>query len=172
MLDSLLSLLGLRPGGDASAAPGTVGEIVARLERLPPERARRVAALALVLARAADADLRIGPEEREAIGEILVERGSLSAEEAEAVTAIAARRSRVSGGTDHYLATRELTGMTTREEREELLESLFTVAAADGSISTAEENRIRQIASELGFGHREFARARSDWNEHREILQR
>lgn len=171
MLDSLLNLLGLRSGGDASAAPGTVGEIVARLERLPPERARRVAALALVLSRAADADLHIGDEEREAIGGVLVERASLSAEEAEAVAAIAARRSRVSGGTDHFLATRELAGMTTREEREDLLESLFSIAAADGSISTAEENRIRQIASELGFGHQEFADARSRWNEHREILR-
>lgn len=171
MLDSLLNLLGLRSGDDGSSGPGTAGEIVDRLERLAPERARRVAALALVLARAADADLHIGPEERETIGGLLVADGRLSAEEAEAVTAIAARGTRVSGGTDHYLATRELAGMTTREEREELLESLFTVAAADGTISTAEENRIRQIASELGFGHQEFADARSRWNAHREILR-
>jgi uncharacterized tellurite resistance protein B-like protein len=174
MLDSLLSALGLRAasGDPGSAEPGTLPQIVARLERLPPERARYVATFALVLSRAADADMEVGAEEQERIGELLVERGGLSRDEAETVTGIAAARSRVSGGTDHFLATRELCEISTREQREDLLECLFSVAAADGSISTAEENRVRQIASELGLGHREFARARSRWNEHRDILRR
>jgi uncharacterized tellurite resistance protein B-like protein len=174
MLDSLLSALGLRAASDDPdpAEPGTLRQIVARLERLPPERARYVAVFALVLSRVADADMDIGTEERERIGELLVERGGLSRDEAETVTDIAAARSRISGGTDHFLATRELAEISTREQREDLLDCLFSVSAADGSISTAEENRVRQIASELGFGHEDFARARSLWNEHREILKR
>ena len=172
MLDSLLAALGLRSGDPIGDEPGTLRQIVARLERLPPERARYVAVFALVLSRAADADMDIGAEERGRIGELLVERGGLSRDEAETVAGIAAARSRVSGGTDHFLATREFSEISTREQREDLLECLFSVAAADGSISTAEENRVRQIASELGFGHEEFAAARSRWNEHREILRR
>ena len=171
MLDSLLSSLGFRSGDDAVEPPDTVREIVARLEGLPPERARYAAVFALVLARVADADLTIGAEERERIGELLVERGGLSRAESEAVAEIAAGGSRVSGGTDHFLATRELSEIADREQKEDLLECLFSVSAADGSISTAEENRVRQIASELGFTHQEFAQARSRWNEHREILR-
>lgn len=172
MLDALLSALGFRSGDSSQDEPGTLRQIVARLERLPPERARYVAVFALVLSRVADADMEIGGEERERIGELLVERGGLTADEAETVAGIAASRSRVSGGTDHFLATREFSEISTREQREDLLACLFSVSAADGSISTAEENRVRQIASELGFSHPEFARARSEWNEHREILRR
>lgn len=171
MLDSILGLLGLRPSQETAEAPGTLRQIAARLERLPPERARYVAVFALVLSRVADADMEIDGEERDRIGELLVERGGLNPDEAETVSGIAASRSRVSGGTDHFLATRELAEISTREQREEVLECLFSVSAADGSISSAEENRVRQIASELGFSHQEFARARSRWNEHREILR-
>ena len=48
---------------------------------------------------------------------------------------------------------------------------MFAVSAADDSISTAEESQIRQIASELGFTHREFVEARLAYSEHREVLR-
>lgn len=172
MLDSILELLGLRPKTRIAEPPDAVRQIVARLERLPPERARHVAAFARVLSRAAHADLVIGSEEHRRIERILVERAELSGDEAAAVTDIAVSESHVSGGTDHFLATRDFVGSSTRDQREELLECLFSVSAADGTISTAEENRVRQIATELGFSHREFAAARSRWNEHRAILLR
>ena len=55
----------------------TVRRIVARLEEMPPERARLVASAAYTLARAAHADLDISPEETAIIEKELMERAHL-----------------------------------------------------------------------------------------------
>lgn len=171
MLTSILELLGFRVDAGGGAPPDAVREIVARLERLPPERARYVAAFALVLSRVANADLDIAESERARIEQILIERGNLAPEEAATVTEIAIAHSHAAGGTEHFLATRTFGEIATPEQRQDLLECLFSVSAADGSISAVEENQVRQIASELGFTHRELATVRSRWNELRAILR-
>lgn len=170
MLASILELLGFRSGPGAPEPPDAVREIAERLGHLPPERARYVAAFAVVLSRVAHADLEIDRRERDKIAEILVDLGHLGAEEAATAAEIATAQSHAAGGTEHYLATRELSETATREQKEDLLDCLFAVSAADGAISTKEENQVRQIASELGLGHREMAAIRSRWNEYREIL--
>ena len=53
----------------------------------------------------------------------------------------------------------------------ELLHCLFAVSAADESISSIEEERIRQIARELGFGHRDYIAARSEYSHLREVMK-
>jgi uncharacterized tellurite resistance protein B-like protein len=171
MLASILELLGFRPAPGAPEPPDAVRKIAARLERLPPERARYVAAFALVLSRVAHADLHIDPREREKIAQVLVDFGHLEPEEAAAAAEIATAQSHAAGGTEHFLATRELAAMADRAQREELLECLFAVSAADGAISTREENQVRQVASELGVSHRELAAIRSRWNEYRAVLR-
>lgn len=171
MLASILELLGFRPAPGAPEPPDAVREIAARLERLPPERARYVAAFAVVLSRVAHADLHIDAREREKIAQVLVDLGHLEPEEATVAAEVATAQSHAAGGTEHFLATRELAETAGREQREELLECLFAVSAADGAISAREESQVRQIASELGFSHRELAAARSNWNQYRQILR-
>ena len=168
---SILELLGLRPSPGADAPPDAVDEIARRLDRLDPERARYVAAFAVVLSRVAHADLDISTAERRKMEEIVRRLGHLSEEEAGLAVEVAVAQSGHSGGTEHFLATRAFSELADRSQREELLECLFEVSAADGAVSTVEESRIRQIASELGFSHRELAKVRSGWNEHREILR-
>lgn len=167
---SILELLGLKRS-ETERAPDAVREIASRLARLGPERSRYVAAFAVVLSRVAHADLDISSAERRKMEQIVRELGHLEADEAAAAVATAVARSVKSSGTEHFLATREFAERADRHQREELLECLFELSAADDSISTAEEHRVRQIASELGFSHREFAEVRSRWNEHREILR-
>ncbi len=169
-MPSLLELLGFQRAG-ARTPPGAVQEIAARLERLGPERARYVAAFAVVLSRVAHADLDISAAERSKMAEIIAALGQLEPAEATMAVDVAVEHSLRSGGTEHFLATREFAEVADRDQRKELLSCLFEISAADGSISSAEENRIRQIASELGFTHREFARARSRWNDVRAILK-
>ena len=67
--------------------------------------------------------------------------------------------------------TREFVQISSAEQRTELLDCLFAVSAADESISGVEESQIRQIASELGFSHRQFVEARAAYSEHREVLK-
>ncbi|HEX2164858.1 MAG TPA: TerB family tellurite resistance protein [Thermoanaerobaculia bacterium] len=174
---SLLRKLGFGGGeGAADEAAGagdteTVRKIVARLEALPPERARYVAAFAYVLSRVAHADLAITADETRRMEEIVRTRGHLPDDQAVLVVEIAKAQSRLFGGTENFLVTRELAGLATAEQKRELLDCLFSVAAADGGISGAEEAQVRQVASELGFDHAEFVAARRAWREHREVLR-
>lgn len=175
---SLLRFLGLGGAGEeeAAAAAGagdteTVRKIVARLEALPPERARYVAAFAYVLSRVAHADLSISADETAKMEEIVRRLGHLPEDQAVLVVEIAKGQSRLFGGTENYLVTRELAAIASAEQKRELLDCLFAVAAADGGISSPEEVQIRQVSNELGFTHEEFVAARSVWRDHRDVLK-
>jgi uncharacterized tellurite resistance protein B-like protein len=172
---SILKILGFAPENHGVAAEAgdtdTVRKIVARLEALPAERARHVAAFAYTLSRVAHADLDISPEETAKMEEIVVAVGGLPEEQAVLAVQIAKSQARLFGGTENFLVTREFNEVSTLDERRRLLDCLFAVSAADDAISSAEEAQVRQIASELGFTHRDYVEARSAWSDKREVLR-
>ncbi len=145
--------------------------IVGELEALDPDTARYLAAFAYVLSRVANADLDISAEETRKMERIVHDLGHLPEEQAILVVEIAKSQNRLFGGTENYLVTREFKEIATPEQREELLDCLFAVSTADGSISIAEEEMIRRIASELGFGHKEYVEARRRYSEYRDVLK-
>ena len=75
------------------------------------------------------------------------------------------------GGTENYLVTRELNRIASREQKLALVDCLFAVSAADRSISTVEDNAIRQICAELRLEHRDFIDVRSRYREHLAVLK-
>jgi uncharacterized tellurite resistance protein B-like protein len=159
------------PQPDASSDTETVRRIIAEVDRLEPGEARFIAAFAFVLARVANADMEISEEEIRRMETVVRDVGGL--EEAQAVLVVQMARSQqlLMGATENYLVTREFSSIADRAQKERLLHCLFAVSAADGSISLAEENEIRQIAEELGFEHREFSAIRSQYNDQRSILR-
>ena len=174
ILKSILRSLGLDDSpGETGGASGTetVRKISRGLESLPEGRARYIAAFAYLLSRVANADLDISDEETESMHRILVERGHLPEDQAALAVEMAKSQSRLFGGTENYLVAREFREMAGPAERRELLDCLFAVSAADGSISSAEEAQIRQLASELGFAPGAYAEVRSEWNMYRQVLQ-
>jgi uncharacterized tellurite resistance protein B-like protein len=174
---SILKMLGFAPqdhgsrAGEREGETETVRKIVARLEALPPEQARFVAAFAYTLSRVAQADFDISADETRKMEEIVMEVGDLPEEQAVLAVGIAKSQARLFGGTENFLVTREFKEISTPQQRRRLLDCLFAVSAADDSISGAEEAQVRQIASELGFTHREFVDARSAWSDKRELLR-
>ncbi len=169
---SIWELLGRR--GAAAAGAGetdTVREIVRRLDTLPPEQARYLAAFAYILSRVAHADLTISDQETRRMERILVARGHLPEPQAALAVAIAKAQAEAAGGTEDFLVTREFRQLATREQRRELLDCLFEVSAADDSVSGVEETVIRQVASELGLTREDLAAARAAWRQHREVLR-
>jgi uncharacterized tellurite resistance protein B-like protein len=164
-------LLGKGGGSSASGETETVRRIAARLERLPPERARHLAAFAYVLARVANADLRITETESDAMMALIREHAGLSEEEAALVVEIAKSQARLLGGTENYVVTREFRDLSSRDERVRLLECLFAVAAADGTISGAESTEIAKIGEELGFLRDETNAIRAPWRDKLSELQ-
>ncbi len=170
---SILRFLGLQQSEKAvsSGETDTVRKIVDRLDSMDPEKARYVAAFAYILGRVAHADLDISPAETRSMEEIVQKLGHLPEDQAVLVVQIAKSQHQLFGGTENFLVTREFVRLSNSGHREELLDCLFAVSAADQSISGTEETQIRQIASELGFSHREFVEARAAYSEHREVLK-
>ena len=76
------------------------------------------------------------------------------------------------GGTENFLVTREFKEIASDEERQQLLDCLFAVSAADDAITGEEENQIWQIASELGFQHSEYIQARLAYQDKRTVFKK
>jgi uncharacterized membrane protein YebE (DUF533 family) len=139
---------------DAAEAAGetaTVRRIVARLEQMPPERARLAASAAYTLARAAQADLDISDEETAVIERELQAPGALDEPTAVLVTEMAKLQARTVGGTEDYVVTREFAALATEEQKIRVLRACFAVAAANETISAEESAEVNEIAKELGL---------------------
>ena len=159
------------PVPEGAGDTDTVRKIVGQLEAMPRERARFVAAFAYILGRVAHADHHFSDDETAKMEEIVRRFGDLPEEQAVLVVQIAKSQNRLFGGTENFLVTREFREISGPGERRHLLDCMFAVSAADDSISTAEESQIRQIASELGFTHREFVEARLGYSEQRDVMR-
>jgi len=165
-MSQLLRFIGLGQQHTREASAGetdTVRKIVARLEGLEPEKARWLAAFAYVLARVANADLEIDSEEVRAIETLVREAASLSPEEASIAAEIARSQAQRLGGTENYLVTRELRKLSTREQRFQVLRSVYAVARSNGRVTSFETAEIASIANELGFSPNAAAAARKKW---------
>jgi len=174
---SILRFLGLDVDENGVEAPDsaeteTVRKITAKLDQLPPESARFVAAFAYILGRVANADLEIAPEETAIMERVLVEYGKLPSEQAVIVIQMAKSQNKLFGGTEDYLVTREFNKIASREQKLALLRCLFAVSAADESVSVIEDNEIRRISKELLLDHSDFIEVRRSFREYLSVLRK
>lgn len=165
--------LGPTIGGDPSSEHEneTLLEITRKLDQLPVEQARYLAAFAYVLGRVAHADLDISEEETWAMQRIVMEQGALSSDLSIIVVQLAKSQNLLFGGTENYLVTREFKKMSTPEQRQNLLQCLFAISSSDDSISVVENNEIAQIAKELGITHTRFIAIRSRFRDYLAVLK-
>lgn len=149
----------------------TVRRIVARLESMPPDQARLVAAAAYTLARAAHADLDISVEEMAAIERELQATGSLDEPTAVLVAEMAKLQAKSVGGTEDYVVTREFAALATDAQKIDVLRACFVVSAANGVISAEESAAVNQIANELALDPDVLTRVRSEFHERLSAVQ-
>ncbi len=171
---AILEFFGFKSVADAGSSAAdtkTVRSIVEQLDHMEPERARFVAAFAYILSRVACADLQIADEETRAMERIVTEHGLLPEEQAVIVVQMAKSQNLLFGGTENFLVTREMSRIATRAQKLALLDCLFAVSVADDSISTAESDMIRQIATELLLEHADFIGVRSRYRSHLAVLK-
>lgn len=173
MTRSILAWLGLAPaaddGGEGDA--DAIHRIAGRLAALDPDRARHLALFAFLLARVADVDLKVTEDEAREMERIVREEGGLPADQAALVVEIARAENRLLGATQNFLASREFRDRATGDEKERLLHCMFAVAAADGSISVAEEEAIRAVSRELLLDNQTYLAIRSRWRDRRSVFQ-
>ncbi len=165
---SLLSrFLGIETSAnDTQTESPALGRIMEALEGMPPERAHYLAAFAYVLARVANADLQIEDSEVDAMVRAAASLGDLEQTESKLAVEIALTQSRDEGGTANFLVTREFRKISTREQRLGLVECLYAVSAADGTISTMESGEVLKIAEELGLARSEANALKAGWKDH------
>ena len=161
-----------RKTGKVSAETETVRKIVDALDRLEPERARYIAAFAYLLGRVAHADQHISPEETQEMERLVMERGGLPEEQAILVVQMAKTQNLLFGGTENFLVSREFGKIANREQKLALLDCLYSVCAANQSISVQEDNEIRNISSELKLDHEDFIAVRLNYRESLAVLKK
>jgi uncharacterized tellurite resistance protein B-like protein len=136
---------------------------VARLESMPPERARLIASAAYTLARAAHADLDISDDETAAIEQEL--RRDLDEPTAVLVTEMAKLQAKTVGGTEDYVVTREFKALATDAQRLDVMRACFVIGAASGEISAEEAAVLNQIAGELDITADNLNAIRAEYHE-------
>jgi len=172
---SILSFLGLENKASEQARRAAQTEavrlITKELENLPPEKARYVAKFAYIMSRVANADLSISHDETREMERIVQEAGGLPEQQAVVVVHAAKTRNLVFGGTDNFIVTREFNNVASREQKLALLDCLFAVSAADHSVTSVEDNEIRQISKELLLEHRDYISVRLKYRDRLAVLQ-
>jgi uncharacterized tellurite resistance protein B-like protein len=155
----------------AAAETATVRRIVGRLEALPAQEARYLAAFAYVMSRAAHADLDISDAETAAMERFIVELGGLDEAQAVLVVQMAKLDTRLHGSTEDFLVTREFSRIATPAQKLALLRCCFAVSAADDSISADEASAVNQIARELDVTRDDLNRVREEFVERLSAIQ-
>lgn len=153
------------PPPDTPGDTLTVRRIVASLEALPPDQARYLAGFAYVLSRAAHADLDVSEAETRLMEGFVVEYGGLDEAQAVIVVEIAKFQSRLHGGTEDFVVTREFSRLATDEQKLALLRCCFAIGAADDSITAEEASEVNQIARELGVDREALNAVRADFHD-------
>ena len=167
------------PAAPAATAAGpttagdtaTVRRIVAKLEAMPPEQARLLAAAAYTLARAANADLEISADETAAIERELQEGEHIDEPTAVMVTEMAKLQAKTVGGTEDYVVTREFKSISSPELRIRVLRACFAIAAANGVISAEETSVLNQTTEELDIDDATLNTIRADYHEQLSSVQ-
>ena len=159
------------PPSDGAGDTATVRRIVAKLEAMPPEQARFLAAAAYTLARAANADLDISDDETAAIERELQGHESIDEATAVLVTEMAKLQAKTVGGTEDFVVTREFKAVSDHDQRLVVLRACFAVMAANGSISAEETATVNEIAAELDIDQAELNAIRADFHEQLSSVQ-
>ena len=129
----------------------SVRRAVRDLHAIDADTAEYLNALAFVLMRVADADLRVCDHETSCIEEILVDHAGISPDQAILVVEIARHRCRIADCGASYGISKELRPAIDSRRGALLASFLSAVAGADGELLPQEEKAIGQISAELGL---------------------
>jgi putative ABC transport system ATP-binding protein len=147
--DRILHLEDGRVKNLMDAVGDDAGRLLNIMARFEPNAYSELAAFALALTRVASADQHIIEEENIAIRRILREVSHLSEGEAELVMQLSHSMLAIHGVRQDLIAHEP--GSAGYRRQQQLLDSLYVVAAADGAISPEELGEIASIAAELGI---------------------
>jgi uncharacterized tellurite resistance protein B-like protein len=131
----------------------------------------KMACMAGLLARVAYCDLDLNDNEVIRMKELLKQFTFLDAEHSEKVVETALEEIKDLSGLENHKYCPPLNNLLDNQQRYQLLESLFAVAASDGEVSGQESEEIRNISKGLLLEHKHFISARATVSEKLGILK-
>ena len=169
----LLEALGIRrrPAAPREARTTLQVRLEEKLAHLGSDRVEMLAAFAGLLARGALGDAELSPAEERAMAEHLRSRTGLSEPEAELVADVAREAAESLAGIEDHLLTRTFNAYAGPEEKEHLIDCLYAVAAADGLVSSGEDEEIKRIARALLVPHSRVMDLRSRYRDQISVLR-
>lgn len=169
-LTNLLNSFGGKSGWSSQEGGASSLERVERmLDHLPPDRARNLAVMALLLGRVAHADEVVSEEERTRMKDILASDLHLDEEQAAAVTDLALQKD-LCLSLDRHLVLQHIRESIPHDERLDLVRSLFRLAAVH-DISSQESEEIRLITKGMVLSHGDYIALRSEFRDHLTLLK-
>lgn len=151
---------------------GQLFDRIAQLgEGLGDEELKEVTAVAGLLGRVAYADSEISKEEQTEIKSILQKKSKLTAAAIEIIlTLIVEKRVELLTLEEHFYA-RLANEVMSKEARKQLLENLFQIAAADGTICLEEENTLYGTAVSLKIPKNELTELKRKFKSYLSVFQ-
>jgi uncharacterized tellurite resistance protein B-like protein len=102
---------------------------------------------------------------------LLAANAGLPEREAETVIEIVTHQAATLEGISYASLTRAFNAIATPDEKERLIDCLFAVATAEGSISLVEDEEVRAVARALLLSHQQLIAIRSRYKEQLEVIQ-
>jgi uncharacterized tellurite resistance protein B-like protein len=166
---SLLKLLGWTEADPPSER--LAATIQARLGTLNAKRAEFVAAFAGLLVRVAYVDRTVSEAEQAVLAPLLAANAGLPSAEAETVVEIVTHQAITLGGISYASLTRAFNAIATAPEKERLIDCLYAVATAEGSISIVEDDEVHAVARALLLSQSQLIAVRSRYKDQLEVIQ-
>lgn len=166
----ILEALGL-VGGEPSDEHEFLARVRRELGKLGRERVEYLAAFAGQLARVALADEKLSKDEEASIARILRERAHLDKGDVRLVLDLMHHESEALRGLRNHLLNRAFNECATPEQKLDLVDCLYAVAAADGSVANEEDREIRRVATALLVPHKELMAVRSRYKDRLAVLR-
>lgn len=141
------------------------------LDKLGPDRVEYLAAFAGQLARVALADSILSPEEEASIARLLRDRSRLEEADVRLVLDLIRHEADTLRVLQHHLLNRAVNECASPEQKLDLIDCLYAVAGADGSIADVEDQEIRLVAHAILVPHNELMTIRARYKDRLEVMR-
>lgn len=137
------------------------------------EKLLELSCIAGLLARVAFVDFNLDEREVELIKKLIKDYNFSDLDiDSEIVSSMAIAHIKEMAGLENHLYVHPLKKSFTKEQRYEVVEMLFLVAASDGEVEAVESEEIRLIVKGLELSHQHFVAARAQVAEYIKALRK
>ncbi len=141
-------------------------ELKKELPDLEESELIKIACVSGLMARVAYVDFKLDASELAHIGEVLKEWTDFDQQTIDKISQLAVRHIKELAGLENHLYVYPLRDVLDRDSRFKIVEALFALAAADGSVENIESEEIRMISKGLELSDKHFMVARGKVAKH------